>query len=104
MLGRRRLIVMASDHGFGPQVRTFFVNTWLEQHGYLAWADGVGPRPSETEVLGMGQVARHVYLLDWQRTQAYASMPGGNGIQIVRRSDAQPNGVSDEEYETLRRA
>lgn len=100
--GPEATVVMASDHGFGPQVRTFFVNTWLHQHGYLAWADGVGPRPSETETLGMGQVARHVYLLDWARTQAYASMPGGNGIHIVRPSDAQPHGVSDEEYEPLR--
>ena len=32
-------VVVASDHGFGPTQDLFYVNAWLEQHGYLAWAD-----------------------------------------------------------------
>ncbi len=101
LAGPDATIVMTSDHGFGPQVRTFFVNTWLQQHGYLAWADGQGPRPSETSVLGMGQFARHTYQLDWSHTRAYAAMPGGNGIEIVRADDEHPHGVPAGEYDAL---
>ena len=100
LAGPEATVVIASDHGFGSQVRTLFINTWLEQNGYLAWAGGTGPRPSETGRLGMDQIARHVYLLDWSRTKAYASMPGGNGIHIVRSNAAA--GVRDDEYESLR--
>ena len=94
-------VIMTSDHGFGPQVRTFFVNEWLARNGFLRWSDGVGPRPGEAGVLGLGQVARHTYLLDWDNTRAYASMPGGNGIHIVRADAEHPNGVTDEEYGPL---
>ena len=89
-------IVLTSDHGFGPQVRTFFVNAWLAQNGYLAWADGTGPQPQPSGVLGLGQVARHTFLLDWTRTRAYASMPGGNGIHIVR-----DDSMTDGDYNAL---
>ena len=63
LAGDNATIVMASDHGFGPQRGTFFVNRWLEQEGYLAWA-GEAPMASETAELGMGHLTRHVYLLD----------------------------------------
>lgn len=101
LAGDTATVVMASDHGFGPQERTLFINTWLEQHGYLAWADGAGPRASGDQLLGMSQVARHTYLLDWSRTQAYASMPGGNGIHVVRRDVEHPAGVTDSEYDAF---
>ncbi len=100
--GSETTVVLASDHGFGPQVRTFFVNTWLEQRGYLAWADGRGPQASESGVLGIGQLARHVYLIDWERTRAYAPMPSGNGIHIVRSDGDHHRAFSDTEYELFR--
>jgi predicted AlkP superfamily phosphohydrolase/phosphomutase len=102
LAGPEATVVFASDHGFGSQVRTFFVNAWLEQRGYLAWADGKGPRASDAEMLGMGQLARHVYLLDWEHTKAYAPMPSGNGIHIVRADEDHPHGVPDTEYELFR--
>ncbi len=102
LAGPEATVVLASDHGFGPQVRTFFVNTWLEQHGYLAWADGEGPQSSDTAVLGMGHLARHVFLLDWERTKAYAPTPSGNGIHIVRSDEDHLYGVADAEYEPFR--
>lgn len=102
LAGPEATVVVTSDHGFGPQVRTFFVNTWLEQCGYLRWADGHGPQTSKQQVVGMGQLARHAFLLDWKHTQAYAPMPSGNGIHIVRADDEHPDGVSDELYEPLR--
>ena len=42
--GPTRRVVLASDHGFGPTRDVFHVNAWLEQQGYLAWADGDGRR------------------------------------------------------------
>ncbi|MFQ5741259.1 MAG: alkaline phosphatase family protein [Acidobacteriota bacterium] len=95
-------VIIASDHGFGAQVRTFFVNSWLQRLGYLAWTNGEGPRPSDTQTLGMKQLARHSYLLDWDKTKAYAPLPSGNGIHIVRKDEGHPHGVSESEYEPLR--
>jgi predicted AlkP superfamily phosphohydrolase/phosphomutase len=99
--GPAATVIIASDHGFGPQVRTFFANTWLEQRGDLAWS-GEAPRPGPERLLGIGQLARHIYQLDWQRTRAYAPMPSGNGIHIVRRDAAHPAGVDEAEYEAFR--
>ena len=36
--------------------------------------------------LGFGQIARHVFELDWDRTVAYAATPSSQGIHIVPRS------------------
>jgi predicted AlkP superfamily phosphohydrolase/phosphomutase len=102
LAGGEALVVLASDHGFGAQKRTFFVNAWLEEGGYLAWSDDRGPQPSDSEVLGIGQLARHVYQMDWERTRAYTPTPSGNGIHIVRASEEYPNGVSDGDYEAFR--
>ena len=95
-------VILASDHGFGPQVRTFFVNQWLADRGQLAWVDGQGPKASDGSTAGVGQVARHVYSLDWARTTAYAPLPSGNGIHIVRQDVEHPNGVPASEYEAMR--
>lgn len=95
-------MVIASDHGFGAQSETFFVNTWLEQNGYLTWASESPPRESESSVFGMGQLARHVHMLDWDRTLAYASTPSSNGIHIVVADDGNERGVPPEEYDRFR--
>jgi predicted AlkP superfamily phosphohydrolase/phosphomutase len=95
-------VVLASDHGFGPQTGTFFVNAWLEERGYLAWADGNAPRAAEPAALGIDQLGRHVYLLDWRRTRAYASTPSSNGIHIVREGPDHPAGVPAREYDRFR--
>jgi predicted AlkP superfamily phosphohydrolase/phosphomutase len=98
LAGPEATVVFASDHGFGPQTGTFFANAWLEQRGYLAWADRNVPRATEPEALGIEQLARHAYLLDWEKTRAYAPTPSSNGIHIVRRDAAHPNGVGEDEY------
>jgi predicted AlkP superfamily phosphohydrolase/phosphomutase len=103
LAGPDATVVLASDHGFGPQTGTFFVNAWLEQHGHLAWADGRAPRASDAESLGIEQLARHAYLLDWQKTRAYAPTPSSNGIHIVRRGPDHPGGVAEDEYDGFRR-
>ena len=40
LAGPEANVVLASDHGFGPTSDIFYVNTWLEQEGYLAWSGG----------------------------------------------------------------
>lgn len=91
-------VVLASDHGFGAQRGTFFVNTWLQQHGYLAWVADAAAVTSEPDELGIDQLARHVYLLDWSRTVAYAPTPSANGIYIVQNG-GNGVGVKPWEYE-----
>jgi len=95
-------VIVASDHGFGPQERTFFVNAWLEQRGDLAWADRRAARPDASKTLGIGQIARHGHLLDWARTRAYVPMPSSNGLHIVRAGPDTPGGISEAEYESFR--
>ena len=34
-------LFFASDHGFGPSDRIFYVNTWLGEKGYLIWKERV---------------------------------------------------------------
>jgi len=102
LAGPRASVVVASDHGFGPQVRTFFVNTWLQRQGHLTWTDGKAPKASAAKTLGIGQLARHVGALDWTKTRAYAPMPSGNGIHIVRANGNAPGGVPASEYEAFR--
>jgi len=98
LAGPETTVVVASDHGFGPQVRTFFVNTWLAEQGHLSWIEGREPRAGQGQTLGMSHLARHVYQLDWARTAAYAPMPSGNGIHIVRKNGDGP-GVRPEELD-----
>jgi predicted AlkP superfamily phosphohydrolase/phosphomutase len=100
LAGPEATVVMASDHGFGAQRRTFFVNAWLEQRGHLTWADGAGQVGGKG--LGIDQIARHVYQIDWKQTQAYAPMPSSNGIHIVRATPDQPHGVPPGRYESFR--
>jgi len=102
LAGPDSTIVMSSDHGFGAQRETFFVNTWLEQNGYLAWAGNEPTQEGESDTLGMGQLARHVHRLDWEKTFAYASTPSSNGIHIVTADSNNKNGIQKEDYERFR--
>src|SRR5690606_6510427 len=100
--GRDTTVVMCSDHGFGPSREVFYVNTWLEREGYLAWAvedrgDGASDRPQ----VGVGQITRHVIDLDWRRTVAYAATPSSQGIYLARRGPEVPDGVAPDDVPRL---
>ena len=86
LAGPEASVVLASDHGFGPTSDIFYVNTWLEQEGYLAWSGAPGADTSNAAKFGIGQIARHVYELDWDHTAAYAATPSSQAIHIVRRT------------------
>jgi len=84
--GPEATIVMASDHGFGPTREVFHVNAWLELNGYLGWSEKAKDWDTQGSVLGVGQVAKHTWLLDWDRTRAFAATPTSNGVYLADRT------------------
>jgi predicted AlkP superfamily phosphohydrolase/phosphomutase len=102
IVGSEASVVIASDHGFGPTHQVFHVNAWLEKRGYLAWSKEALARQGGGEaLLGVGQVARHTFLMDWGRTRAFATTPTSNGIFIVR-GNGDGRGVPEAEYHSFR--
>lgn len=79
-------VVVASDHGFGPTREVFNVNAWLERKGYLGWSEKAKDWNTEGAVLGVGQVSKHTWLLDWDKTRAFAATPTSNGVYLADRS------------------
>lgn len=74
------LLVVMSDHGFASWRRTFHLNSWLEQQGYLAVRD-----PSRRQAPMFGNV-------DFARTRAYGL--GLNGLYINLKG-REPAGIVD---------
>jgi predicted AlkP superfamily phosphohydrolase/phosphomutase len=101
LAGPEATTLIASDHGFGPTSAVFYVNSWLEQHGYLGWAEPADVPIDGNPLLGMSQIARHVHQLDWTRTKAYASTPSSNGIHIVTKPPGSDQAMPAEEYAML---
>jgi predicted AlkP superfamily phosphohydrolase/phosphomutase len=84
--GPEATVILTSDHGFGPTRDVFHINSWLEEQGYLYWAEAQnGDRPRSATDVGFAEMTRHVHALDWSRTLAYAATPSSQGINIVER-------------------
>ena len=90
MAGPEATVVLASDHGGGPNDEVFYLNSWLEREGYLKWASDDATEQQSAPSLGFRHIARHIQDLDWTETRAYAATPSSNGIHIVRR---RPDGT-----------
>jgi predicted AlkP superfamily phosphohydrolase/phosphomutase len=71
-LGPDDLLVVMSDHGFTSWRRTFHLNSWLRDRGYLAVKD-----PARREAPG------YFTNVDWSRTRAYGL--GLNGLYVNLR-------------------
>ncbi|MFQ6082154.1 MAG: alkaline phosphatase family protein [Candidatus Aminicenantia bacterium] len=76
-IDKNTILIVMSDHGFTPYYRSFHLNAWLKENGYLAlineWRQGESEFHMNT---------------DWSRTRAYAL--GLNGLyinQIGRESE-----------------
>jgi predicted AlkP superfamily phosphohydrolase/phosphomutase len=67
-LGPRDLLVVMSDHGFTSWRRSFHLNSWLRDQGYLVLRD---PNAEDPGLFGN---------VDWTNTRAYAL--GLNGLYI----------------------
>jgi predicted AlkP superfamily phosphohydrolase/phosphomutase len=102
LVGPEASVILASDHGFGPTQTAFHINSWFERKGYLAWSEAAGSWDTEGALLGVSQVARHTWMLDWTRTLAFAATPTSNGIYIVVNQDGNSPGIPASEYMAFR--
>jgi predicted AlkP superfamily phosphohydrolase/phosphomutase len=65
-------ILVLSDHGFAPYNRSFNLNTWLLNHGFITLKNEPSPDPSQAFAN-----------VDWSRTRAYGL--GLNGLYLNLR-------------------
>ncbi len=72
--GDDTLLMVLSDHGFGPFRTGIDLNRWLEENGYLAVDDG---RRDEEHLAGV----------DWSRTRAFAIGLAGIFINLKDKYD-----------------
>jgi predicted AlkP superfamily phosphohydrolase/phosphomutase len=84
----RTTVIAMSDHGFAPYNRSFHVNSWLLENGYLTLQPGVD-RASVNYLSGV----------DWARTQAYAL--GINGLYLNLRGRESRGSVDPATRESL---
>lgn len=84
----RTVLIVLSDHGFVSYYRSFHLNTWLRNNGYLVLTDS-----------SSGEDAEFFENVDWSRTKAYAL--GFNGLYINQRGREGKGIVSPLEKEGL---
>ena len=72
-------LLVLSDHGFAPFYRSFNLNTWLLNNGYIKLKGDVGPDSNEP-----------LANVDWTQTRAYGL--GLNGLYLNLRG-REPNGI-----------
>jgi len=121
--GDETLVVVLSDHGFQGVAKTFYVNAWLAERGYLALTGSAG-EPSRwanraarlarraLAFLPGGESWRErlrarrlisrafVQAIDWSRTRAWFGLDRGLWIN----TEGEPHGMVDwnRDYEPLR--
>ncbi|MBZ5527762.1 MAG: alkaline phosphatase family protein [Acidobacteriia bacterium] len=78
--GTDATVLVISDHGFAPFRRSFNLNTWLVENGYLILRAGAAPGPG-----------RDIFKdADWSKTRAYGL--GLNGLYVNLRG-REKNGI-----------
>ncbi|MGA9527137.1 MAG: alkaline phosphatase family protein, partial [Terriglobales bacterium] len=80
-LDENTTLLVLSDHGFAPYRRSFNLNTWLANNGYVTRKEGAGTDSAEP----FAEV-------DWSRTRAYGL--GLNGLYINMRG-REKEGIVD---------
>ncbi len=86
-LDQQTTLLVLSDHGFASYSRSFNLNTWLLQNGYIKLKDN-----AETD---LGEPFANV---DWSRTRAYGLGLNGLYINLQRRERngiVHPGGEAD---------
>jgi predicted AlkP superfamily phosphohydrolase/phosphomutase len=87
-LDKDTILIVLSDHGFGPFRRSVHLNRWLLENGYLALQKG------EQE---SGEFFEEI---DWPKTKAYAL--GFGGIYLNRLGRERYGIVKDSEVDALK--
>jgi predicted AlkP superfamily phosphohydrolase/phosphomutase len=72
-------LMVMSDHGFAPFYRTFNLNTWLYDNGYLNFKEDVAREDLEKQ---------NLMTVDWANTQAYSI---GFASIYLNKEDAERN-------------
>jgi predicted AlkP superfamily phosphohydrolase/phosphomutase len=129
LLDGETLLLIVSDHGFGPATHWFAVNRFLTEIGLLALEDtgtfskwvkdkldlsllakldflGLRYRLANTRALAVGMIADRALSpapIDWVKTKAYCSSADGLSIR-VNLAGREPHGLVQpgEEYEQVR--
>jgi len=57
-------VFVVSDHGFGPARRSFYINEWLRQQGYLVLRDGTPVGQASWRTKLVGQLAAPLFKLN----------------------------------------
>lgn len=81
---KHTILMVLSDHGFSPYYRSFNLNTWLKDNGYI--------RLKDESKQGQKDFFQNV---DWSRTKAYAL--GFNGLYLNMRGREAMGIVSPQE-------
>jgi predicted AlkP superfamily phosphohydrolase/phosphomutase len=83
-------LLVLSDHGFAPYRRSFNLNTWLWNNGYITRTEGASTASNEPFVD-----------VDWSRTRAYGL--GLNGLYINMKGREREGIVDPSEADALLR-
>ena len=87
-LDEHTTLLVLSDHGFAPYYRSFNLNTWLLENGYIALKPGANPAEGE-----------YFAAVDWSKTRAYGL--GLNGLYVNQRGRERDGIVPPGEAEAL---
>ncbi len=126
------MVVLVSDHGFGPKRKNVYLNRWLEEQGFLAyrkpyWLRRLRPAPRPVSLGGvLNRLGiRHAIteklrrfrvpffkasalppfmMVDWSKTKAYNNFVGSEEGIFINLAGREPNGIVQPgaEYEALR--
>lgn len=79
LAGDERLIIVMSDHGFGPAMRRLYLNQWLLNEGLLA-----APKPSSFKGRLLGWAEEAVRRADVFKLRRRLIRPRGRGDRMVQ--------------------
>jgi predicted AlkP superfamily phosphohydrolase/phosphomutase len=116
VLKEEDILIILSDHGFGPARRILYLNTWLKRKGFLssrkAWGNedlssspqGILPGANPSFLRKLKSILRRKKeVIDWRKTHAYFFNTGQlQGISVNLRGREPEGIVHAEEYEGIR--
>ncbi|MFN0101057.1 MAG: alkaline phosphatase family protein [Bryobacteraceae bacterium] len=98
LYGKDANILICSDHGFAGSWEVVFINTWLEQKGYLTWKEDT---ESVTNIQELEPAFYRMNTFDHDRTTAYALTTSSNGIFINVKGKKGDFGIDPAEYDSF---
>jgi predicted AlkP superfamily phosphohydrolase/phosphomutase len=126
--GRDTTVIIASDHGFGPLKKDFFVNKWLEELGLFKLRNGISSKRIKLTLPSLYRILKKIKpdialpnwiekiqvpiprfvgrdrheKIDWRKTKAYVN-EGGININIQGREPygSVPSGKEVEDLLTF---